>query len=171
MKRPRPARTPASKPGRDAAGWCERFENLCRERGIRVTAQRMAVYQALARDPAHPTADAIHGRLRAGMSSLSPATVYRILEFLEQEGLVRKVSTTQGVGRFDANLAWHQHLVCRVCGSMTDFEQNPPALLKLPQSGTAGFAAEEFDIRIVGTCRQCRSAARPSMRAGAGNNK
>jgi len=143
-----------------------RFERLCRERGIRVTAQRMAVYRALARDGSHPTADAIHARLRAGMSSLSPATVYRILEFLEREGLVRKVSTTEGAGRYDANNEPHQHLVCRICGSMTDFRMDPAAQLRLPRRGTAGFVAEDFDIRIVGTCRQCRCAA---QQPGAGD--
>ncbi len=132
---------------------------LCRERGIRVTAQRMAVYRALARDRSHPTADAIYARLRGGMSSLSQATVYRILEFLEKEGMVRKVSTTEGAARYDANLERHQHLVCRVCGRMTDFQMDPPAQLRLPRGGTEGFAAEDFDIRIVGTCRQCRGAA------------
>ncbi len=150
---------------RETAMWVQRFEELCRERGIRVTAQRMAVYRALAKDRTHPTADAIHGRLRSGMSSLSPATVYRILEFLEAEGLVRKVSTTEGAGRYDANLASHQHLVCRHCGSMTDFQLDAPEPLGLPRSRTEGFVAEEFDIRIVGTCGQCREAG---LRAKAG---
>jgi Fur family transcriptional regulator, peroxide stress response regulator len=162
----RSARSP-----QEVAGWCRRFENLCRRRGIRVTAQRLAVYEALARDLAHPTADAIHARLRAGMSSLSPATVYRILEFLEREGLVRKVSTTEGVGRFDANLNHHQHLVCRVCGSMTDFQQELPHQLKLPRRGAAEFLAQEFDIRIVGICTQCHSARRVQKRVKAGYNK
>ncbi len=144
-----------------------RFEQLCRERGIRVTAQRMAVYRALARDRSHPTADAIYARLRAGMSSLSQATVYRILEFLECEGLVRKVSTTEGAARYDANLERHQHLVCRLCGSMSDFRMEPPAQLVLPRDGAAGFVAEDFDIRIVGTCRRCRTAA-PQLDSGDG---
>ena len=171
INQPSAGRRPASRQPAEVAGWCERFENLCRERGIRVTTQRRAVYQALARDVTHPTAEAIHARLRGDMTSLSPATVYRILEFLEREGLVRRVSTTGGVGRFDANLTHHQHLVCRVCGSMTDFGQELPVQLRLPRGGTAGFVAEEFDIRIVGTCKKCRSAPQPSGRAGAGFNK
>jgi Fe2+ or Zn2+ uptake regulation protein len=105
------------------------------------------------------------------MSSLSPATVYRILEFLEREGLVRRVSTTAGVGRFDANLARHQHLVCRFCGSMTDFQQEPPSQLRLPRRGTAGFLAQEFDIRIVGICARCRSAAPAPKRVKEGNTR
>jgi Fur family peroxide stress response transcriptional regulator len=171
IKRPRPEPSPGSGPSGGIALWCRRFEDLCRQRGIRVTAQRMAVYQALAQDSTHPTADAIHARLRSGLSSLSPATVYRILEFLEREGLVRKVSTTEGAGRFDAKIGEHQHLVCRVCGSMVDFEPALPVRIELPKIGIRGFVAEDFDVRIVGTCRQCRSAPPQARRGGAGNNK
>src|SRR5262245_59677607 len=99
---------------------CAAFAHRCRERGVRVTAQRLAVYRSLAADPSHPTADAIDRRLRVTMPSLSPATVYRILESLVADGLLRRVSTTGGAGRFDANLTPHQHLICRVCGRMTD---------------------------------------------------
>ncbi len=149
------------------AQWLERFQDLCRARGIRVTAQRLAVYRALAEDTAHPTADAIYAKLQVGMSSLSPTTVYRILEFLEKEGLVRRVSTTEGAGRFDANIAWHQHLVCRACGSMADYAQELPVELCLPRHGTGGFVAEEYDIRIVGVCRECRAPLPSNHRKGA----
>jgi len=161
---------PLRRSAHEVADWCRRFESLCRRRGIRVTSQRLAVYETLARDPSHPTADALYARLRAGMSSLSPATVYRILEFLEREGLVRRVSTTAGVGRFDANLTRHQHLVCRVCGSMADFQQELPSRLRLPRRGTAGFLAQEFDVRIVGICARCNSAVPGPKRVKSGHN-
>jgi Fur family peroxide stress response transcriptional regulator len=139
--------------------WCSHFEERCRERGIRVTPQRLAVYRALAADASHPTAELVHGRLRSGMSSLSLATVYRILEFLESERLVRRVSTTDSVSRFDANLARHHHLVCRLCGSMKDLEEMPS--VRVPFAGIAprGFAVEQLDIHIVGTCASCRRAS------------
>jgi Fur family peroxide stress response transcriptional regulator len=105
------------------------------------------------------------------MSSLSPATVYRVLEFLEREGLVRRVSTTEGAGRFDANISEHQHLVCRVCGSMVDFEPAMPVRIELPRAGIKGFVAEEFDVRIIGKCGQCRSTPPRSGCGGAGNHK
>lgn len=151
----------------EAAQWCEHFQELCRARGIRVTAQRLAVYRALAEDTTHPTADSIYAKLQAGMSSLSPATVYRILEFLEAEGLVRRVSTTEGAGRFDANIAWHQHLVCRACGRMADYAQELPVELCLPRHGTEGFVAQEYDVRIVGVCQECRALPPPKRRRGA----
>ena len=149
------ARPPAARPRAETVRWCKSFEDRCRERGIRLTTQRLAVYRALVEDAGHPTADAIHARLRHTMSSLSQATVYRILEFLEREGLVRRVSTTDGAGRFDANTSCHQHLVCRVCGRMQDYEERSLSKLSLPRQPVPGFVAEALDIRIVGTCEGC----------------
>lgn len=148
-------RQPAERPPEVADRLCKRFEDWCHERGIRVTAQRLAVYRSLVADTSHPTADTVHDRLRRGMSSLSQATVYRILKFLENEGLVQRVGTTDGVGRFDANISRHQHLVCRVCGSIRDCEEMNLSSLSLPRRPTAGFVAEAWDIRIVGTCEKC----------------
>jgi len=53
----------ATRHGREVDGWCSEFEKLCRSRGIRVTAQRLAVYRALAEDLAHPTAESVYSRL------------------------------------------------------------------------------------------------------------
>ena len=147
------------------------FARRCREQGVRVTAQRLAVYRALAEDPSHPTADAIYRRLRGAMPSLSPATVYRVLESLVQDGLLRRVSTTGGAGRFDANLTPHQHLICRVCGRMTDVHAPAVEVGRVAAEVRPRFVVEDVDVRIVGRCETCppgpgglRAPARPAPR-------
>src|SRR3990172_7925698 len=133
------------------------FEQRCRARGLRVTAQRLAVYTVLAEDPSHPTAESVYALVQPRMSSLSRATVYRILESLEREKLIRRVSTTAGGTRFDANLAPHQHLVCRVCGRIADF--SAPWLARKAVHAVPGFVVEDLDIRIVGRCTGCRETS------------
>jgi Fur family peroxide stress response transcriptional regulator len=149
--------------------WCSDFEGICRGRGIRVTPQRLAVYRALAEDLSHPTAEAVYRRLRVRFAGMSQATVYRTLEFLERESLVRRVSAPEAVARFDANIDSHQHVVCRVCGALTDVSLPELHRSRLPR--VPGFTVEELDIRLVGRCRDCsksrlkkrgrRPAARP----------
>ncbi len=143
--------------------WCSTFEARCRERGIRLTPQRQAVYRVLAADLSHPTAETVHANLRAALPTLSLATVYRILESFEARGLVRKVSTTEGAGRFDANVEAHQHLFCRICGRMSDWREESLSEIE-PPADPAGFQVEGLDIRIVGVCQEC--APRPSKRRG-----
>lgn len=139
---------------------CKLFEQTCRDRGVRLTPQRLAVYRALASDNSHPTAESIYLGLAPHMPGLSPATVYRILEFLENQNLIRRVSGTEGIGRFDANLQRHQHLVCRICGRLDDVYLPVFESSTLPK--IAGFSVEELDIRIVGRCRDC--STRPADR-------
>ena len=71
--------------GREVDDWCAEFEKLCRSRGIRVTAQRFAIYKALAEDLAHPTAESVYARLSKRLPGLSFATIYRTLQFFENE--------------------------------------------------------------------------------------
>jgi Fe2+ or Zn2+ uptake regulation protein len=135
---------------------------------VRLTPQRLAVYRALAGDPNHPTADAVYERVRAQVPTLSPATVYRILESFEREQLVRRVSTTRGVARFDANLEPHQHLVCRVCGRMVDHFAPVLAATTVAPDAVPGFVVEELDVRLVGRCIDC---ARQADSATAGSKR
>ena len=121
-----------------------------------MTAQRLAVFRNLAESREHPTAEAIHSHLNHGQVPMSLATVYRVLEFLEEEGLVRRVSTTEGAARFDANLMQHQHLVCRKCGRMEDCEGFLPANFQLPEAEPGEFVPEDLDVRIIGLCPKCR---------------
>ena len=139
--------------GSEVEGWCAEFEKLCRSRGIRVTAQRLAVYRALAEDLAHPTAESVYSRLSRQLPGLSQATIYRTLQFFESENLIRKVSSPGAIGRFDANVEPHQHLVCRVCGSLEDI--SVPELHSAVIPRIAGFTVEELDIRLVGLCKAC----------------
>lgn len=137
----------------DVEAWCNQFEKLCRSRGIRVTPQRLAVYRALAEDLAHPTVESVFSRLSKQLPGLSQATIYRTLQFLEDENLIRRVSSPGAKGRFDANVGPHQHLLCRVCGRLEDI--SIPALHKAVLPTVEGFTVEELDIRLVGICGAC----------------
>ena len=141
---------------RDVGDWCTEFEKLCRSRGIRITPQRLAVYKALAEDRAHPTAESVYARLSKRLPGLSFATVYRTLQFFENEKLIRKVSSPGTIGRFDANVDPHQHLACRVCGSLEDI--SIPELHSAAIPKVSGFTVEELDIRLVGRCKACFSS-------------
>jgi len=136
-------------------GWCRDFQRSCRAAGIRVTAQRLAVYEALAADGAHPTADALYTRLARVMPGLSRTTVYRVLDSLERRGLIRRVSSTAGVARFDARPEAHQHLVCRVCGAIVDVSLPTFRRLGVPRGPLPRFVAEHVEVQVVGRCAAC----------------
>jgi Fur family peroxide stress response transcriptional regulator len=110
----------------------------------------------LAEDLNHPTADSVYKKLEDRVPGMSHATVYRALEFLEHEKIIRRVSAPAAVARFDANLDFHQHLSCRICGNLVDISL--PELAKPTLPSVSDFTVEELDIRLVGRCRRCESS-------------
>jgi Fur family transcriptional regulator, peroxide stress response regulator len=110
----------------------------------------------LVEDLAHPTAESLYARLSNRLPGLSFATIYRTLQFFENEKLIRKVSSPGTIGRFDANVGPHQHLVCRMCGSLEDISIPEFHSAAIPH--VSGFTVEELDIRLVGQCQVCSSS-------------
>ena len=143
------------RPAAEVAQHCARFAAECRSRGVRLTPQRIAVFRVVVEDLSHPTAEAVHRRILGDLEAMSLGTVYRTLDFLVGAGLLRRVSTPESIARFDANCAPHQHLICRSCGLMRDWEETELRGLRLPRATVPGFQAESLDIRIVGLCAAC----------------
>ena len=78
------------------------FEQRCRERGVPVTWQRSAVYEALSAREDHPTADDLYEELAPKVPGLSRATVYRVLETVVGLGLASRVAHPGAAGRQSA---------------------------------------------------------------------
>ena len=99
--------------------------------------------------------------MRREMPTLSLATVYKTLDTLAAIGAVRPVSRLGARGRWDANLGAHHHLVCTVCGGVTDVSEPALDAAAGPARRAAarrGFAAEGHAVEIFGRCAACRRA-------------
>jgi Fur family transcriptional regulator, peroxide stress response regulator len=126
----------------------------CRDAGMNVTPQRIAVYRALLESEEHPTPEMLFNAVSPAMPSLSLATIYKSLEALQSLGLVREVPVVRDSRRYDANLDAHHHLVCERCGSVTDYYDDDivPAL---PRRKIRGFSARSVTVNITGVCAAC----------------
>ncbi|MGA7616268.1 MAG: Fur family transcriptional regulator [Thermoanaerobaculia bacterium] len=125
----------------------------CREAGMNMTPQRMAVYKALLESREHPSPEMLYRRVRRSMPSLSLATIYKTLDTLEGLGLVREVAVGSETRRYDANMHQHHHLVCSSCHKIMDYYDD--GLDRLLPSKMAGFVPREISIRITGVCEPC----------------
>ena len=133
----------------------DRFTEACRERGMPVTHQRLAVFRALLESESHPDADAIHKSLRGAYPTLSLGTVYKTLEMLQSLGLARAVSSPGPTRRFDGNQSPHHHLWCTRCGRLMDVELDELADIALPSG--LDFQVTDLTIQFNGICSKCRS--------------
>src|SRR5439155_26806742 len=80
------------------------FADFCREHGLSVTGQRLAIFAALAGSREHPSAEQIHRAVRRRIPSLSLATVYKNLESLKKIGAIADVNPLHEEARYEAVL-------------------------------------------------------------------
>ena len=93
--------------------------------GQRFTEQRAAVYRFLSGTDEHPTADEVFTAVRAQISDISLATVYKALETLVSCDLATKLTYGDGSARYDARTDEHYHARCLACGSVRDVQCTP----------------------------------------------
>jgi Fur family transcriptional regulator, stress-responsive regulator len=126
-----------------------------RERGLRATPQRRAIWTAFEGGAAgHLTADDVLRRARREVSELSRATVYNALRELVEVGLLRVLESARS-RLYDANAAAHHHFRCRVCRRLFDVGVAGVGRVRLAGAGD-GFAVEQTQILFEGVCPDCR---------------
>lgn len=131
------------------------FADLLRERGIHITAQRLAVLRSVARQP-HATADVVAEAVRAAIGSISLQSVYDALAVLVAGDLIRRIEPAGSPARFECRVGDnHHHLVCRTCGRMTDVDCAVGAAPCLTPADTKGFEIDEAEVIYWGRCPDC----------------
>jgi Fur family peroxide stress response transcriptional regulator len=126
----------------------------CRDAGMSVTPQRIAIFKELVLAEDHPSPEMLHKRLKKAMPAMSLATVYKTLDVLEQLGLAEEVSPVGDVKRYDGNERRHHHLVCTRCKRVTDFYDPSFDALAAPRR-LGGFAPQTVTVQIKGLCAEC----------------
>ena len=131
------------------------FSAVCRERGIKLTHQRMEIFREVAQTVDHPDADQVFHRVRERLPTVSLDTVYRTLWLLKDLGLVVPLGTSRERTRFDANLTTHHHFVCGQCGFTRDFSCDDLDKIKLPDSVGSLGEIKATHVEVRGICRDC----------------
>jgi Fur family transcriptional regulator, peroxide stress response regulator len=124
--------------------------------GVRLTPQRMAIYQALTGTTAHPTAEALYRQVKRQHTMLSQNTVYYTLGTLKAAGLVHEVNYWHDGARFDANMALHHHLICLGCRRIDDLTDDVLDNLVISARRASGFHVLGHRVEFHGHCAECR---------------
>jgi Fur family peroxide stress response transcriptional regulator len=117
--------------------------------------QRERILNLLQNTGAHPTASWVYDELKGEFPDLSMGTVYRNLNILVEQGLVRKIDFGSTFDRYDANTVPHYHFICERCGSITDLELPVDEELNEKVMSTTDFIAKRHRIEFYGTCDKC----------------
>ncbi|HJX48346.1 MAG TPA: Fur family transcriptional regulator [Gaiellaceae bacterium] len=134
--------------------------DLLRERGLRVTAQRLAVLRAVSAEP-HVTADAVAETVRAEIGSISLQAVYDVLSAFVDVDMVRRIQPAGSPARFEARVGDnHHHVICRICGRMADVDCAVGSAPCVTAADGKGYEIDEAEIVYWGRCPECLSQVR-----------
>jgi Fur family transcriptional regulator, peroxide stress response regulator len=144
-----PMKAPAARSSRDRDG------DALRARGLKLTAPRQVILDAVRATATHPSAGIVYRDVRRRLPRVSLATVYRNLRMLAAEGLLRERADATGL-RFDGNTARHDHFTCVGCGRIYDVPTLSPSSVRRRVAVRTGFEVLDHRVEFYGRCRQCR---------------
>jgi Fur family peroxide stress response transcriptional regulator len=131
------------------------FQQLCREKHLAVTHQRLVIYRELMKMTDHPNPEQIFDRVRPELPSISLATVYKTLHAFVQAGIIREVSPHHGSVRIEPNATPHHHFICLQCHSIIDLAPSDLNVCALMNSVPGNFQIEHISTELRGLCGRC----------------
>lgn len=142
------------------------LEAACRERGLRMTGQRKLVAEVLLEAEDHPDAATLLARVRARAKgkSISEATLYRSLKFLEETKLAARRDFGDGRARFEITGPHHDHLIDIETGAVVEFYDEELERLQEKIAKRLGYTIVDHRMELFGKKRP-PSKSKPKPKA------
>lgn len=142
----------------------EQFLTYMRDRGLRVTSERLALFDEIYRQHGHIDAEQLLEALKESGHKISRATVYRNLDLLVDCGLVRKQRLGRNRYLYEHIHAGqsHDHLVCTQCGRVVEFVSPGITALQTRICQAHGFSPDHHQLQIQGLCNDCAEREAPT---------
>ena len=124
-----------------------------------MTRQRRVLLEEICKPGRHLTADMVYDLVRPKLPKISLATVYRNLETLVEQGLVRKLTMGGGQKHYDGGVHLHYHVRCVRCGKVSDVDAEPFGDLdEKALQGCTGFEIIAHELEFEGICDDCKQS-------------
>ena len=132
----------------------EYFREQLKAKGLKITPQRIAIYEAVVELKNHPTAENIIDYIKTNHPNVSVGTVYKVLDSLVENQLLKKVKNEKDIMRYDAIMSHHHHLYCSETDRIEDFED--PQLDQFiteyfKKKKIKNFKVQDIKLQITGT--------------------
>lgn len=122
---------------------------------MKITPQRVTIYEELLKSKDHPSADVIYHRVKKTLSNISFDTVYRTLLSFVEIGMVNLVEGFGDKKRFEPNLNRHHHFRCLKCHAIIDFHNEVYDSIETPEEVKKQFRVLRTRVVLEGICKKC----------------
>lgn len=137
----------------------EKFREYLATKGLRLTKERSTIVDEVFATHEHFDAEQLIGRLAQGADPkrVSRSTIYRTLLQMEESGLIRKVARQEDRDVFEHDYGYpqHDHLICRKCGKLIEFQAESIAKALVDVAARHGFRMDGHRLEVSGLCNEC----------------
>ncbi|MEO6199252.1 MAG: Fur family transcriptional regulator [Sphingomicrobium sp.] len=127
------------------------IEQLCADKGLRITEQRRTIAKVLGDSEDHPDVETLHARAAAIDSNISIATVYRTVRLFEEAGILERHEFGDGRSRYEAvSDDHHDHLIDVETGKVVEFADDALELLQKQIAERLGFRLVDHRMELYG---------------------
>lgn len=148
----------------------EKVKDLLREKGLKVTSQRLMVLNILsAHGDEHLTVEEIYDLAKEESPEIGFATIYRTVQVLLELHVIEKVTFDDGFARYELNgeetgsSHRHHHAICTQCGKVYSLETDLLDTLEKQVFESLGFEVTDHEVKLYGLCSACRRKAQNAM--------
>lgn len=128
---------------------------IFKEKKLKLTPQRLAVYKYLMSTKEHPSVEIIYNHLHSEYPTMSLATVYKAIKTLVEINLIQELNVGEGNFRYDANTCPHPHIQCIGCGKVEDLDGFSLEKLNTEATNYTTFNVLYNKVYFYGTCKDC----------------
>lgn len=126
---------------------------------LKMTVQRRIILEEIRKARTHPSADELYVAVRRRLPDVSMATVYRNLETLAENGLIRRLWPGGAPRRYDGDVKDHYHVVCDRCGNVADVPLEPAYGFLDGAREVSDYDVRGYRVEFHGLCPNCRGEA------------
>ncbi|MDO5039702.1 Fur family transcriptional regulator [Clostridium sp.] len=134
----------------------ENITAIFKEKKLKLTPQRLAVYKYLMSTKEHPSAEVIYKAIQKDFPTMSLATVYKALKTLVEVGLVQELNVGEGNFRYDGNMNSHPHIQCINCGKVDDLMNISLDHLNSEVEQKSNYKVLSNQTYFYGLCKDCQ---------------
>ncbi|MBI1264468.1 MAG: transcriptional repressor [Alphaproteobacteria bacterium] len=129
----------------------DRIEQLCVEKGLRMTEQRRIIARVLSRADDHPDAEELHRRANEIDKGISLATVYRTVRLFEDAGIIERHDFRDGRSRYEESPEdHHDHLIDMNTGEVVEFYDEEIERLQEAIARKLGYKLIDHRLELYG---------------------
>ncbi len=140
------------------SGTLTEFAECRSKRGLKTSQKRSFIIDYFLKKDRHFSVEELYNEIKKTKSGISYSTVYRTLKLLAECGLASECNFGDGISRFEPvhEAKHHDHLICRKCGRIFEFENTDIERLQKGVAKKYQFKVVFHKLELYGLCSKCQ---------------